>query len=421
MPKLTDVAVKQILARERPFTLSDGAGLSLLIKPNGTKAWRYNYRFGGKQKTLALGVYPDVSLKVARDGLAKARAELKQGVDPSGEKQRRKRQSAFDAGNSFESVAKEWWSNQKGKWTEGHAHRVWRRLHDNALPALGHRTINQIDPPDVKAVIRKIEKRGSLDVAQRVLQAIRAIFRFAVQEGRIKTNPIVDLTAEILQSRTPEHRPSLSRNEFPEFLQALGKYHFQGRLLTQLAIQLLVLTFVRPGELRGARWEEFDVEEKLWRVPGHRMKMKTDHIVPLSIQSIKTIDQIQLISGEGDLLFPSERDRHECMSDNTMRRAIFKLGYDGNTPGKSKCVPHGFRATASSILNESGWNPDAIERQLSHMERDGVRAAYTHHARYLDEREKMMQWWADYLDGLKEEGGSNKIIAGNFKGKQKAS
>lgn len=250
------------------------------------------------------------------------------------------------------------------------------------------------------AVVRRIESRDALDVAARVQQDIRRICRYAVQMGRLWHNPAGDLSG-VLKARKTSHRPSLGRDELPGFLRELEGYEKRGRLLTKLAIKLLVLTFVRSGELRGATWDEFDLEERLWRIPASRMKMGTEHLVPLSAQSVEVLEHIKPITGQYDLVFPSERRRTECMSDNTMRRAIFKMGYDGKTEGKSKAVPHGFRATASSILNESGFNPDAIERQLSHMERNGVRAAYTHHARYLEERREMMQWWADHLDAIR--------------------
>ena len=253
---------------------------------------------------------------------------------------------------------------------------------------------------DDNNVLKQRDPSGALDVAARVQQDIRRICRYAVQMGRLLHNPAGDLGG-VLKARKTSHRPSLGRDELPGFLRDLESYEKRGRLLTKLAIKLLVLTYVRSGELRGATWDEFDVEERLWRIPASRMKMGTEHLVPLSSQAVEVLEQIKPITGQYDLVFPSERRRTECMSDNTMRRAIFKMGYDGNTKGKSKAVPHGFRATASSILNESGFNPDAIERQLSHMERNGVRAAYTHHARYLDERRQMMQWWADYLDALR--------------------
>jgi len=402
----TDLQIRNLKPDEKDawYSLVNGKGLRLLLKPNGQKYWRLKYRFGGKQKTLALGVYPDISMKDARRLVYEAKSLIQEGIDPSLERKAKKRQNILNAGNLFESIAEEWWQHQKGTWTDDHANRVWLRLKDNTFHTLGSRVITELTPQDVIAVIRKIEQRGALDVAQRVLQDIRRVCRYAVQTGRLASNPISEVTAEVLKARSSEHRPSLPREQLPDFLKLLDTYHEQGRLLTQLAIELLILTFVRPGELRGARWQEFDFEEKLWRIPGERMKMGTDHIVPLSFQSIQTLEKIRPITEHYGLVFPSERRRTDCMSDNTMRRAIFKLGYDGNAPGKSKCVPHGFRATASSILNETGFNPDAIERQLSHMERDGVRAAYTHHARYLDERREMMQWWASYLEELKVSG-----------------
>ena len=257
--------------------------------------------------------------------------------------------------------------------------------------------------PHAHATIRKIEARGALDVANRVKQSIAAVCRFAVQRGIALQNPASDLDG-LVKQRKVQHRASLPREELPVFLTALDTYGQRGRLLTQLAIRLLVLTFVRSGELRGARWSEFDFNAGLWRIPARRMKMDNEHLVPLSDQSLDVLEQLKPLTGQFRLIFPSERNRNRPMSDNTMRRAIFYLGYDGHHKGKSKAVPHGFRATASSILNESGFNPDAIERQLAHKESNSVRAAYIYHARYLDERRTMMQWWADYLDSLQRSG-----------------
>jgi len=395
--KLTDAAVRQAQPRDKDYKLSDGGGLYLLVKTRGTKCWRYDYRYGGKRKTLAIGTYPTISLKAARQVLAEAKTQLASNIDPAQEKQRQRRDTVIEQGSLFSSLAEEWWEHQKGTWKEEHARRVWARLRDNALPTLGTRPIAEIQPQDIIVAIRKVESRDALDVASRVLQDIRRICRYAVQTGRLSINPAIDLSG-VLKGRKLKHHDSLPREELPGFLKALENYHERGRLLTKLAVKLLVLTFVRSGELRGAKWEEFDLDEKVWRIPAERMKMKTDHLVPLSSQSIAVINQVRAITGQYELVFPSERNRHSPMSDNTMRKAVFNMGYDGKTPGKSKAVPHGFRATASSILNEEGFNPDAIERQLSHQERNGVRAAYTHHARYLDERRKMMQWWADYLD-----------------------
>ena len=226
---------------------------------------------------------------------------------------------------------------------------------------------------------------------------------FCHPAGIATHNPAGDLSG-IVKQRKVQHRPSLPREELPQFLKELETYSDRGRLLTQRAIKLLLLSFVRSGELRGARWEEFDLEDKVWRISASRMKMRNEHLVPLSRQTLELLELLRGMTGHYDLVFPSERDRSREMSDNTMRRAIFKLGYDGTVSGKSKAVPHGFRATASSILNETGFNPDAIERQLAHMESNSVRAAYTYHARYMDERRRMMQWWADYLDEMRVTG-----------------
>lgn len=400
---LSDLQVKQAKPESKEWWLTDEKGLRLLIKPNGSKYWRLKYRFAGKQKTLALGVYPEVSLKEARQLVVQAKQDLANGIDPSALRKQAKAQAVTNQENTFESLAREWWEHQKGTWKPEHANRVWLRLKDNSFPLIGDVPIHQLTPQQVIQVVRRIEARGAGDVAQRVMQDIGRVSRYAVQTGRCQLNPAAELNG-ILKGRKSEHRASLPREELPEFLKLLSGYDSKGRTLTKLAIELLVLTFLRPGELRAARWEEFDFANALWRIPGERMKMGTDHLVPLSRQALEVIEQIKPISGDYDLLFPSERHRKEPMSDNTMRRAIFKLGYDGNTEGKSKVTPHGFRATASSILNETGFNPDAIERQLSHMERNGVRAAYTHHARYLEDRVKMMQWWADYLDELRDHG-----------------
>ncbi|WP_444921346.1 tyrosine-type recombinase/integrase [Microbulbifer sp. CnH-101-G] len=403
---LTDSKIKQAKPSDKDQWLTDGQGLRLLIKPTGSKYWRLKYRFQGRQKTLALGVYPSVSLKQARNKVIEARQLLENGQDPSIQRKIEKHQVRENKDRSFATVAEDWWKHQKGTWTENHAHRVWSRLCDNAFPRIGQRPIADIHPHDVIAIVRDIEERDAMDVAQRVLQDIRRVCRYAVQIGKLTHNPASELTG-ILRGRKSNHRASLPREELPSFLKELDFYQERGRALTKLAIQLLILTFVRPGELRCARWEEFDFESALWRIPGERMKMGTDHIVPLSTQACAVLEELKPISGQYPLLFPSERERARPMSDNTMRKAIFKMGWDGSQEGKSKANPHGFRATASSILNETGFNPDAIERQLSHMERNGVRAAYTHHARYMGERKEMMQWWANYLDEMR---GSGKVV-----------
>ena len=390
---LTAVQVKEAKPLDKDQKLSDGEGMYLLVKVNGKKYWRMDYRFSGKRKTYALGVFPIVSLKEAREGRYEARRLLSEGLDPSEVKKERRRNTSVP---TFAEIVNHWWHHEKGQWTNDHASRVIKRLKDNSFYDLGKLPADQITPLQIIEVIKKIEGRGALDVANRVKQGIKAAYRYAVQHGIVTTNPAGDLDG-IVKSRKVKHRPSLPKSELSQFLVDLDSYALRGTLLTHFAIKLLVLTFVRSGELRGATWDEFDIEGRVWRIPADRMKMKVEHLVPLSNQALEVLLRLKEISN-GELLFPSVTNRKKPMSDNTMRQAIFRMGYDGEVVGKSKAVPHGFRATASSILNEEGFNPDAIERQLAHQERNGVRAAYTHHARYMDERIKMMQWWADYLD-----------------------
>ena len=397
---LTNTQIRAAKPRTRDHRLADGQGMYLLVKQNGNKYWRLDYRFRGKRNTLALGVYPEISLQEARERRREARIHLQNDRDPSEVRKEEKRVKQM---NLFKDVACLWWEHNKESWSSGHVLRVRKRLENNIFQDLGHLPIDEITPQKVIATVRRVEARGAFDVASRVNQTIRAVCRFAVQQGIATSNPASELT-DIVKRRKVQHRASLPREELPQFLKALETYNDRGRVLTQYAIKLLLLTFVRSRELRGARWEEFNFEDKIWRISAARMKMGNEHLVPLSTQANEVLELLRDMTGHYELVFPSERNRNREMSDNTMRRAIFKLGYDGHHAGKSKAVPHGFRATASSILNETGFNPDAIERQLAHVERSGVRAAYTHHARYLEERREMMQWWADYLDEMRVSG-----------------
>ena len=399
---LTIPQIKNAQPKNKPYKVSDGQGLYLLVQPNGAKYWRLKYRFAGKEKILALGIYPSVSLKEARGARDQAKEQLRQIIDPAATKKATKRAEKAKGNNSFEAVAKEWWKKQQGRWSTQHANKVWHSLEKDVFPYLGHRPIAEIEPPEILDVIRKVEKRGALDVAGRVLQRISSVFRYAVQTYRTKYDPTISL-AGALQTRKTTHRQALSRKELPAFLKALTNY--DGHIITQLALKLLVITFCRSNEIRFAKWQEFELEAKLWRIPAQRMKMGTEHLVPLSNQAIAILDQLRPISGQGEHLFPSERGDHQPISENTMLYAMYRMGY------KSKATPHGFRTSASSILNEEGFNPDAIERQLSHMERNQVRGAYTQHAQYLPERTKMMAWWANYLDQLEHD---SNVIAGAF-------
>ena len=395
---LSDRKVKQ--AKPEPKTdpkdykLSDGEGMYLLVKANGSKYWRLKYRIQGKdkriEKTLALGVYPDVSLKEARDKRTDARRLIAKGIDPSKVKKDEKQAKKIKVGNAFEVIARDWWEKKlKKRCSEYHANRVLKSLETDIFPAFGNTPITDITPQEILIAIREVEERGALDTAQRLLQRTAKIFAYAVATGRAKVNPVRELE-DVLEERKAKHQPSLKPAELPAFLKKLSGY--TGMIQTRLAFRLLILTFVRPGELRGAKWSEFDFDAKEWRIPAARMKMNTEHIVPLSRQAIKILKELKPYTGQYELLFPNERKRTKPMSENTLLHCIYRMGYKG------RASAHGFRASASSVLNEQNFNRDAIERQLSHMERNQVRGAYTHHAEYLKERKKIMQWWANYLD-----------------------
>jgi len=294
---------------------------------------------------------------------------------------------------------------QEGGWTPGHFVSVRKSINKELLPDLGNMPIADITPQEVIAVVKKVENRGALEIASKVLQRASSIFRYAVQTGLVKYNPASELRGTI-RTRKVSHRPALKEADLHEFFNKLD--HYDGDLITVLALKLLILTFVRPGELRGARWEEFNIEKAEWRIPEERMKMNEEHIVPLSRQSLQVIYELQPLTGYRELLFPNRNGEGKGISENTMTYALYRMGYH------SRATAHGFRSTASTILNESGFSPDVIERQLAHKERNQVRAAYNRSS-YLMERKKMMQWWADYLDSLVH--GAN-VIAGKFKRKQ---
>jgi integrase len=388
---LTNTQISKCKPKQQPYKLSDSGGMFLLVHPNGSKYWRLKYRLHGKEKTLALGVYPDVSLAQARENRDTAKKEIKNGTDPVLKRRDEKHLALLKSENTFEAVTKEWHSQQKNKWTTDHAERVFKSLEDEAFPSLGTKPISEITGKDVLAVIRKIEKRGSLETASRVLQRITSVFRYAVQTGRMEINPATELRGTI-KTRKVEHRPALNAKDMPEFLNKLDSY--KGDQITNLALKLLLLTFVRPGELRGARWAEFDLDKAEWRIPAERMKMRHEHIVPLSQQALSILEQLKPLTGNSELLFPNRNGQGKPICENTLLYAMYRLGYHRTA------TAHGFRATASTILNEQGWKPDVIERQLAHAEKNKVRAAY-HRSEYLADRKKMMQHWADYLDSLR--------------------
>jgi integrase len=379
---LTDSRIRAAKPGSRPRSLSDGNGLLLKILPSGGRYWRFNYRFNGKQKTLALGVYPDVSLAKARERLYEARDLIADGVDPAARKRA--------AGKTFEIVAREWHARWSAHRHARYAHYVLRRLEEDVFPSIGARVPTEIPTSAFRDVVKKIEARGALEIARRVLQNCGQIMRYAVAHDYAARNPVVDVRpADILRPRKRRHYPRVGAKELPRLLIDIDNY--VGGEHTRLALKLMSLTFVRTSELIGARWPEFDLGASRWDIPAERMKMKTPHIVPLSTQAKAILEQLRAISYTRDFVFPGDVNPDRPMSGNTLLFALYRMGYRGRMTG------HGFRGVASTILHELAWPHEHIELQLAHQERDAISAAYNH-ALYLEPRARMMQAWADYLD-----------------------
>ncbi|MFM5559382.1 tyrosine-type recombinase/integrase [Aeromonas rivipollensis] len=400
---LSDTAARQAKFNDKPQKLSDEKGLFLLVNQSG-KYWRLKYRHGGKEKVLALGVYPEVSLKEARAKRDDARRLIAEGVDPSLARKQSKVANRLASENSFEALAREWYQSQLARWSPSHATRVIESLEVDAFPDLGLVPVAELTAPMMLDALRKVEARGATETAGRVLQRIGAIMRYAIQTGRASYNPAQDLKGA-LKAAKKEHRPALPRAELPEFYRRLAVEPLNPA--TRLAFHLLMLTMTRPGEVRFARWDEFDLERAEWRIPAERMKMRAPHIVPLSRQALAVLAELRPLTGHCELLFPSERKLTDPMSENTLSYAMGRMGYKGIA------TPHGFRALASTTLNEEGFDPDVIERQLAHAERNKVRAAY-HRAEYLDDRRKLLQWLADFYDA--QQGGNVRPVNFNRAG-----
>jgi integrase len=395
---LTNIKIKNAKPRikpdgsttTKPYRLSDEKGLYLEVAPNGGKWWRLKYRIGGKEKRLSLGVYPDVSLKDARERRDEFRKQIADGIDPSHTRKAEKK--SIGDQNSFETIAREWHTKFSANWTEDHAARTLTRIKNDAFPWIGNKNINDITAPELLTVLRRVENRGALETAHRINQICGQVFRYAIATGRAERDPSGDLKGALPPTRTKHHASIVEPKKIGELLRTINEY--SGSFITSTALKLSPLLFVRPGELRQAEWSEIDLEVAEWRIPPEKMKMRALHIVPLSTQAIDLLKEIQPLTGRDKYVFPSNRSVTRPMSNNTITAALRRLGYT-----KEEMTAHGFRSMASTLLNEQGWNRDAIERQLAHSEKDGVRAAYNY-AQYLPERKKMMQAWADYLDGL---------------------
>lgn len=387
---LTDAQLRNLTEPGKHF---DGSGLYLELTKAGGKYWRMKYRHGGKEKRLAFGVYPAIGLKAARDKANEARKTLKDGSDPGEQRKAEKAKTVHETANTLESVSRDWLAHQAARWATITHDRIRASLESDVFPLLGARPIASIKPGEIMAVVKKVEARGAAEQADRVLKRVKAVYRWAVTHERIESNPMVDLIpSEILKPRHVKHRAALADSDLPEFLAKLEAY--QGNPHTLHALRFLMLTATRPGETRGARWAEFDLDAALWVIPAQRMKMKIEHRVPLSTQALDVLHIMQTLSGGSEIVFPSTTYPSKSISENTFNSALANMGFKG------RATAHGFRALFSTVANECNWNPDAIERQLAHKERNGVRAAY-HRSTYLDDRIKLMQWWADYIDGRK--------------------
>jgi integrase len=356
------------------------------------------YRWHGKQRTLALGVYPAVGLVEARAARDDAKRSLAANVDPSAVKRERKREARVATGNTFEAVAREWHDNWKGARTRYYADQILRRLQADLFPAIGRRPIAELEPPELLDLLRKVEKRGANEMARRLKQLIGQIYRFAIVTGRAKRDPSADLKDALRATGEPQHHRAMPLLELPKFLQKLETYN--GEQQTKLALKLVTLTFLRTTELRAGKWNELenlDENSAQWRVPADRMKMRLEHLVPLSRQAVAVLRELRALSGSSPNIFPSPGNVG-CISGNTMLYALYRMGYHG------RATTHGFRGVASTILNESNlFNRDWIERQLAHVERNEVRRAYNA-AEWMPDRRRMMQWWADYITAIVPKG-----------------
>jgi integrase len=398
MPKiakrLTSWEVENAPIKEQDYRLYDGEGLLLLVRKTGSKVWHYPYKFKGRYTTYTIGQYHKnrpgaVSLKKARAIRHEIRSLLAQGIDPN----EHKKAQDEDTDTTFQALGREWHS--KGVWVKKHAKNILRSLEDDVFPIIGNKQITDISRQDIIVVLEKVEERGAYDVAKRICQRCEAIFDYAITKGVCEDNPALG-RAKFIQKPKRKNRPHFKENQLPEFLNKLESYH--GRDYIKIALQLLVITFVRPGELRYARWEEVDELKAVWRIPAQRMKMDRDHIVPLSNQALLLIEQLRAITGHAEMLFPSVKNNQRPISDVTLTKVLRNLGYTGE-----QVVPHGFRHTASTILNEHSFNRDHVEKQLAHKGKDRVRSVYNH-AEYLEDRKKMMQWYPDHLEALQNRG-----------------
>lgn len=385
--KLNISTIRSAKPKAKPYKLSDGKGLFLLVNRNGSKWWRFSYRFNGKQKTLSMGVFPDTGLAEARRKVNQARELLASDKDPA--EKRKERKAKKKGADSFETIARQWLNTQSNEWSASHTKSVVVSLEQNIFPELGHEPIKDITPLRLLSVLRQIESRGALEMLKKIRQRCNAIFVYAKIHGLIESNPAEGLS-QALQKHKPQNYNSISLKELPELINALNSYPLEPT--TKAGLQLALYTFQRTNEIRGAQWHEFDLDAGLWTIPAERMKMKREHIVPLSKQVINILKDLHPITGHYPFVFASShKPQTQPFSENAMLYALYRMGFHG------RMTVHGFRHLASTTLNELGYDSRHVEKQLSHEDKNEVRGTYNK-ALYLPARIKMMQEWADFVD-----------------------
>ncbi|EJO3585644.1 tyrosine-type recombinase/integrase, partial [Escherichia coli] len=387
---LNDMQIRRAKPEAKAYTLGDGQGLSLLVEPNGSKSWRFRYRYAGKPKMISLGVYPTITLAEARARRDEARKIVAEGKNPSEVRKEQKLALRIQSENAFEKIAREWHQMKSAKWSAGYASDIIEAFQNDIFPYVGTRPVGEIKPLELLNVLRKIEKRGALEKMRKVRQRCSEVFRYAIATGRAEFNPAADLSSA-LEVHKSNHFPFLKSDEIPDFLRALDSY--AGSRLVQIATKLLMVTGVRTIELRAALWQEFDLDNAIWEIPAERMKMRRPHLVPLSTQALGFLNELKSMTGNYRYVFPGRNDPNKPMSEASVNQLIKRIGYAGKLTG------HGFRHTLSTILHENGFNTAWIEMQLAHVDKNTIRGVYNH-AQYIEDRKKMMQWYSDFIINL---------------------
>ncbi|WP_156294231.1 tyrosine-type recombinase/integrase [Serratia oryzae] len=384
---LNDMQIRRAKPEAKAYTLGDGQGLSLLIEPNGSKSWRFRYRYAGKPKMISLGVYPTITLADARSRRDDARKLVAEGKNPSEVRKEQKIALQTESESAFEKIATEWHQMKSAKWSAGYASDIMEAFQNDIFPYVGTRPIGEIKPLELLNVLRKIEKRGALEKMRKVRQRCSEVFRYAIATGRAEFNPAADLSSA-LEVHQSNHFPFLKADELPDFLRALDSY--TGSRLVQIATKLLMITGVRTIELRSALWSEFDLVNAIWEIPAERMKMRRSHLVPLSTQALDLLNELKIMTGNYRYVFPGRNDPNKPMSEASINQVIKRIGYGGKLTG------HGFRHSLSTILHEKGYDSAWIEIQLAHIDKNNIRGTYNH-AQYIDKRRDMMQWYSSYV------------------------